>query len=62
MISDDDAGRLAELVPHVAVRTIPGAGHLIACDAPAAMAEALVAAMAGPVADRPGHGRSAQPT
>lgn len=38
VVSDDDLSRLLELVPHLLVRVIGGASHLVARDAPAELA------------------------
>lgn len=37
-ISDDEVARLAELIPQLATASVPGAGHLIARDAPIELA------------------------
>jgi pimeloyl-ACP methyl ester carboxylesterase len=41
-VTDDDARRLLELVPHARTVTIPGAGHLIARDTPTELATATL--------------------
>jgi pimeloyl-ACP methyl ester carboxylesterase len=40
-VGDDELGQMVELVPFVDVVTIPGAGHLVARDRPAALAATL---------------------
>jgi pimeloyl-ACP methyl ester carboxylesterase len=47
-VTDADAGRLLELVPHATVTTIPGAGHLIARDAPVELAAEVIALLGDP--------------
>jgi pimeloyl-ACP methyl ester carboxylesterase len=39
--SDDDADRFARLVPHAAIATVAGAGHLVAKDKPVELAALL---------------------
>ena len=41
-VTDDDARRLLDLVPHATTVTIPGAGHLIARDTPTELATAII--------------------
>jgi pimeloyl-ACP methyl ester carboxylesterase len=41
-IDDDDVARFRGLVPHVAVRTVAGAGHLVARDQPEGLARVLL--------------------
>jgi pimeloyl-ACP methyl ester carboxylesterase len=40
-VTDEDVDRLARLAPHATVTRVPGAGHLVARDQPAALAEAI---------------------
>ena len=47
-VTDDDARRLLELVPHATTATIPGASHLIARDAPAELAAAIISFLREP--------------
>lgn len=47
-VTDDDAHRLLELVPHATTATIPGAGHLIAREAPAELAAAIISFLRDP--------------
>jgi len=42
VVSDDDVSRLLELVPHLLVQVIVGASHLVARDAPAELAAAIL--------------------
>ncbi|MFD0689149.1 alpha/beta fold hydrolase [Actinomadura fibrosa] len=44
-ITDDDVDRLLRLVPHATVTRIRSAGHLVARDQPAALAEAIITAI-----------------
>ena len=41
-LGDEDARRLARLVPDLHVSVVPAAGHLVARDAPAALAAAIL--------------------
>jgi pimeloyl-ACP methyl ester carboxylesterase len=47
-VTDADAGRLLELVPHATVATISSAGHLIARDAPIELATEVIAFVGDP--------------
>ena len=47
-VTDADASRLLELVPQATVATIPGAGHLIASDAPIELATEVIACLGDP--------------
>ena len=69
-VTDDDARRLLELVPHATAATIPWAGHLIAHDAPAELAAAIISFLRDPQVrrrriheflDRAGAGRTGHP-
>ncbi len=60
-LDDDVVDRFCRLVPHLAVTTIAGAGHLIARDAPFALATALIAFISAEPGCRPRRARSANP-
>lgn len=44
-VREEDAARLRALVPSLVVRTVEGAGHLVARERPAQLAEAIVAVL-----------------
>ena len=42
VLRSEDAQRLAEVIPHVVLRDVPGAGHLVAQDRPERLADEIL--------------------